>query len=199
MKFSTRYLAPIALLSSIPSLVLAHPGHEHAVEVGGFLSGLSHPIGGLDHLLAMLAVGLWSALSFNQWQKILTAPFSFVLVLALGALFALAGFSLPAVEPIILVSLMVLGLLCAMRLKLSSTLGALIVAAFALAHGMAHGAELPLGQSATLYILGFLLSTMVIHSVGIALGLWLKDKSHWFTRILGGATCAYGAALLLGA
>lgn len=187
----------VSSLAVVPALVLAHPGHEHSHDAVGFISGLAHPFGGLDHLLAMLAVGLWSALSFKQWSQIIAAPFSFVLVLAIGALLAMNGVMAVGVEPTILVSLMVLGLLCATRLNLSATLGSAIVALFALAHGMAHGAELPVGQSATLYMLGFLLSTVIIHSLGIALGVWLKHKSVWFTRVIGGATAAYGAALLL--
>lgn len=195
---STRTLGLAMLgLALAPSVVLAHPGHEHhALEAAGFFSGFTHPFGGLDHLLAMLAVGLWSALSFKNWSQIIAAPFSFVLVLALGALLAMNGVMTVGVEPTILASLMVLGLLCATRLNLSVGLGSLVVALFALAHGMAHGAELPHGQSAALYMLGFLLSTAIIHSIGIGLGLWLKQKNVWFTRAIGGATAAYGAVLM---
>jgi urease accessory protein len=141
----------------------AHTGH-HAVT--GFVSGLSHPLSGLDHLLAMLAIGLWAA---QQGGRALWAvPAAFVGTMVLGGALALGGMALPQVETGIAASVLVLGLLVATRQRWGVPAGMAIAAGFALFHGYAHGLEMPQASAPALYALGFVLATAFLHGVGIA-------------------------------
>ena len=130
-----------------------------------------HPFTGLDHLVAMLAVGVWSALAAAQpgWRSLAAAPLSFAALLWIGALLALGGASLPAVEPMIATSLLVLGLLVATRRALPTPAGMALVGGFALFHGAAHGAELA-GPAA---LAGMVLATGLLHGAGLLIGLQL--------------------------
>jgi urease accessory protein len=141
----------------------AHTG-IHAVT--GFTSGLTHPLSGLDHLLAMIAIGLWAA---QQGGRALWAvPAAFVSAMVLGGGLAMAGLPLPHVETGIAASVLVLGLLIATQRKWAVTPGMAIAAGFALFHGYAHGLEMPQAASPALYALGFVLATVFLHGVGIA-------------------------------
>ncbi|HEY9278809.1 MAG TPA: HupE/UreJ family protein [Eoetvoesiella sp.] len=181
-------------LSLVSTAALAHPGHEVADNL--FLSGLAHPLTGVDHLLAMLAVGLWSALTHDNVRAAVWTPISFLCLLLIGALMGMAGIALPAIEPIIMASLLVLGLLVASRVSLPNWAGAALVGFFALFHGMAHGSELPLGGSAAAFIAGFMLSTFALHLIGLTAGFTLKQRNVWLTRLAGAGIAAYGVALL---
>ncbi len=143
--------------------------HTFGAEGAGFAAGLSHPLLGLDHLLAMVAVGLWAAQLGGRavWQ----VPAAFVLALAAGAGLAMAGVGVPAVEPGIMASVLVLGLLVAGAVRLPAPLGMAVVGLFALCHGHAHGAEMPAAAEPLLYASGFILATVALHAVGVALGL----------------------------
>jgi urease accessory protein len=141
----------------------AHTGNH---TVTGFASGLAHPLSGLDHLLAMIAVGLWAA---QQGGRAMWAvPAAFVGAMMLGGGLAWAGLSLPHVETGIAASVLVLGLLIATRRQLAVTAGMAIAAGFALFHGYAHGLEMPQAASPALYALGFVLATAFLHGAGIA-------------------------------
>ena len=193
---SLRRIAFAAMMAT-PALVLAHPGHEHASAIGGtaasLAAGLLHPPGGLDHLFAMVVLGVWSAMTARRaWL----APLSFAAVLLMGALLGLGGISLPAIEPMIAASLLVLGLMAALRARLPDMAGAVVAAVFALFHGAAHGGELPMGASALPYVTGFMLATVALHCVGIAGGLALRNTQAWAARMLGAGVALYGAALL---
>jgi len=165
-------LAPLLVLVLSPS-VLAHTGPGG----GGFTSGLSHPVGGLDHVLAMLAVGLWGAQLGRPAVWLL--PVSFPLVMALGAALGLLGFPLPAVEIGIAVSAIVLGLMVMLEARPPLGLALSVVAFFAVFHGHAHGTELPPGQSGLLYSIGFVIATGLLHATGVAIGLihpWMAGR-----------------------
>ncbi|UHL63550.1 HupE/UreJ family protein [Paralcaligenes sp. KSB-10] len=187
--FSARALG-LALVTGVAS---AHPGHE--VSSNMFLSGLIHPLTGFDHLFAMLAVGLWSALAHKNLRQAAWTPVSFLCLLLAGAFMGIAGLRLPAVEPIITASVLVLGLLVASRLSLPTWAGAALVGFFAIFHGMAHGSELPESGSALAFVAGFMLTTFSLHVAGLAAGFSLKQHNVWLTRLAGGAIALYGVSL----
>mgnify|MGYP000845590388 FL=1 len=183
----TLSLAALCLYASAAS---AHTGH-HAVA--GFVSGLSHPLSGLDHLLAMVAIGLWAA---QQGGRALWAvPAAFVGTMVLGGTLALGGLVLPHVETGIAASVLVLGLLVATRQRWNVAAGMAIAAGFALFHGYAHGQEMPQATSPALYALGFVLATAFLHGVGIAAG---RIGRHAI-QLAGLAIAASGLAMLFGA
>ena len=171
MKHGKGYQSPTGLLLPIaalfwPAIVWAHVGSG---EVGGFLTGVQHPVSGLDHVLAMIAVGLWGAQLGSPALWML--PVAFPMMMACGGMLGLMGLPMPGVEVGIAVSAVVLGVmvLAEARPTLSATLA--IVAFFAVFHGHAHGTELPEGQSGLLYSMGFVMATGCLHGVGIAIGL----------------------------
>lgn len=123
-------------------------------------------------------------------------PASFLCLLLVGALAGVAGLHLPAVEPIIMASLLVLGLLVASRATLPNWAGSALVGFFALFHGMAHGAELPHAASPAYFIAGFMLATLALHLIGLVAGFNLKQRHAWLTRIAGAGIAGYGVALL---
>lgn len=187
------FLTRASGLALVSGAALAHPGHD--VSSNMLMSGLTHPLTGMDHLFAMLAVGLWSALTHQSVRAALWTPVSFLCLLLVGALVGLAGITLPAIEPMIMGSLLVLGLLIASRLALPNWTGATLVGFFAVFHGMAHGAELPLGGNAIAFIAGFMFTTLTLHISGLAAGFALQ-RSVWLTRLLGAGIAAYGVALI---
>ena len=150
--------------SSLPALA-----HAERAEASGLLSGLRHPCSGLDHVLAMIAVGIWGAQLGQPAMWVL--PITFPLVMSLGAMMGLLGIPLPGIEIGIAFSAILLGamVLGEVRPKLSVT--ALLVGFFAIFHGHAHGTELPGGQNPMLYSLGFVIGTGCLHGIGILLGL----------------------------
>lgn len=151
---------------------LAHAtawGHEEAGQAAGFFAGLRHPVSGLDHVLAMISVGLWGAVLGQP--AIWVLPVAFPMVMAFGGLMGLLGFPLPGVEIGIALSAIVLGAMVMMEIRPPLWLAALLVAFFAVFHGHAHGRELPEGTSALLYSLGFVIATGLLHAVGILIGV----------------------------
>ena len=172
-------------LAGTASLALAHVGADGGEHHGGFLTGFLHPITGLDHLAAMVAVGVWSA---ETTRRFWIAPIAFALTLFAGALLAQAGVGFPAIEPMIAVSMLVVGLLLAARAKLPEAAGALLVGAFALFHGAAHGQEL--GGLAAL--LGMVAGTALLHLAGIGLGKLLLRHNPWWTRVAGAVVALMG-------
>ena len=164
-----------------PMAALAHDGH--AV---GFLGGLVHPLTGADHLLAMLAVGLWAAALGGR--AVVALPLAFVGALAAGAGLGAAGLALPMEEPGSLASVMVLGMLSALALRLPVPVAAAGVAGFGLLHGLAHGAEMT-GAFAP-YAAGFVATSLALHLAGLGLGRWSGAA-----RVLGAGTALAGLAL----
>ena len=144
-------------------------GHTSKGEAIGFLSGLRHPISGLDHVLAMIAVGLWGAQLGAP--AIWMLPVAFPMVMALGGMMGLLGIPLPGVEYGIAASMILLGAAVLLELRPPLALAAALVSFFAIFHGHAHGTELPPGQSGLLYSMGFVMATGCLHGVGISIGL----------------------------
>lgn len=171
MRLSTsiRLLLPVAVLVLLPSFAYAHIG---VGDASGFLHGLVHPTGGLDHVCAMLAVGLWAAQTGGR--SVWAVPLTFVGVMALGGALPLLGIGLPFVEQGIVLSVLLLGVLIAASVRLPLWLGSAMVGLFALWHGHAHGTEIPALASGIGYVLGFLLATALLHGIGIASGLGMQ-------------------------
>ncbi len=188
---TTIYALGIIALSA--GSAYAHPGHPGSMM--SFGSGFSHPFSGLDHLLAMVAVGLWAAQ--NKRSALWMLPLAFPLMMVIGALLAMNGLNLPAVETGIAASVAVLGLLIAFAVKLPLWASTTVVSIFAIFHGYAHGSELPHGSSAALYGAGFLLATALLHAAGVAIGAVAdKQMADKALRIGGGAIAMFGAYLL---
>jgi urease accessory protein len=193
MKGTTMKKAMIATVALLPGVALAHTGHE----VSGFISGLAHPAGGADHLLAMLAVGLWAARLGGR--ALWLVPLAFVATMLLGNLLALSGVSLAFTEQGIGLSVVVLGLLLAVAARFITPICMAIAAGFALFHGLAHGAEMPLDASGFSYAAGFAIATLALHLVGMILGkLGTEARSGLFTRLSGGAIAMTGMVMVVG-
>lgn len=194
---STRTLAAIGSL--LPALAFAHTGGDAGIHHGSaFMQGFTHPFTGLDHLAAMITVGIWSAVVFSgSALRIAIAPVAFAALLLVGGLAGFAGVQLPGVEPMIAASLLVLGVLLATRAKLPVTAGAVIVGLFALFHGVAHGHELP-ADEAFASLGGMVLGTMILHLLGIAIGHFVLQRNVWLPRVTGGAVALFGLGLLAG-
>lgn len=163
------------------------------------MSGFLHPLTGFDHLGAMVAVGLWSALTARRaWPDLLWAPLGFALMLLVGALLGLAGVQVPAVEPMIAASLLVLGLLVVTQRRLPALAAAALVGSFAAFHGVAHGQELAGESGAAMTLAGMLAATVLLHAAGIAIGWSLRHANRWVPRLAGAAVAIFGVALLGG-
>ena len=180
----------LTALVSMPAL--AHPGMHH---LAGFASGFAHPMAGWDHLLAMLAVGLWAS---QQGRSMAIAlPLAFPVVMVLGALAAVAGFATSFAEGGIAASVLVLGLLVAFAVKMPAWGGLPVVALFAAAHGYAHGLEVPAGSVLATYGAGFVLATFMLHLAGLFGGHLMQAKSPGnAVRALGAGMAAGGVYLL---
>ena len=191
-------LARFLLISAaaMPLAALSHTGVD-AGSHHGFMTGFMHPLTGLDHLAAMLAVGLWSALVARRaWPDLLWAPAGFAAMLLVGALVGLQGLEVPGVEPMIAASLLVMGLLVATRLRVPGPVAALLVGAFAAFHGLAHGYELAGEPGAALTLAGMLSATVLLHAAGIGLGWALRHAPRWTPQLTGGAVALLGLAML---
>ncbi len=168
----------------------AHTGHGSE----SLRHGLAHPLG-LDHLLAMVAVGVWSAAAFDGVRRWL-APLTFLAAMTAAALLAMAGVSLPFVEHGIALSVLMFGAMLAFARRVPSAPGLALVAAAAALHGMAHGAELPAGASVAGYALGFLATTAALHAGGVGLGALLRERREWIWRSSGALLGLAGVVLL---
>jgi len=172
---------------------LAHTGSPETTS--GFVAGFLHPITGVDHLLAMLAVGMWGAQLGMPALWLL--PVAFPLVMAVGGALGIAGLPLPATEPAIVTSVLLLGGAIATGQRPPWPLAAALVAVFAVFHGYAHGRELPAHASALGFSAGFVLGTGTIHLVGIAIGcVTLLPHGERLLRAGGAAIAAAGVALV---
>lgn len=176
-----------ALSSALPAS--AHVGHG---DVNGFMHGVMHPIGGLDHFLAMTAVGMLAALLGRR--AIWIVPLSFMFTMVVGAALAIGHIELPFVELGIALSVVVLGLAVALQLPLPTIAAVGLVAFFALFHGYAHGAEMPMNVSGASYAAGFLAATALLHLAGIAVGIAFKRVSEMREVIPRLAGCAIAVA-----
>ena len=182
---SARLMTKTAALAALCLLALpamAHPGHgEHA----GFLAGLAHPFTGVDHLLAMLGVGIWG----GQQRRGLAQPATFLGLLLLGALAGMAGLTVPGLETGIAATVALVGLAIALALALPNWLGMGLVGVFALAHGNAHGQELPAASAA----FGFMLASATLLCAGRFIGQVLAER---MLRLAGVALTAAGVLMM---
>ena len=187
----TRGALLLAAATLLPTLAHAHVGTG---DTHGFSHGFTHPLGGLDHLLAMIAVGLWAAQMGGR--ALWAVPLSFVSVMVLGGALGMAHIEIPFVEQGILISVLVLGVLIAASVRLPVVASSVIVGLFAIFHGFAHGAEMPASTSGVEYALGFVIATALLHSVGIGLGIASQKLSQpLVVRLAGAAIVVCGVFL----
>jgi urease accessory protein len=162
---AVRGMAGLLLVLLWAQTALAHPQQG---EAAGLLTGFVHPLAGLDHVLAMVAVGLWGVQLGAP--AIWVLPVAFPMVMALGGMLGLMGVPLPGIEHGIATSAILLGTAVLFEIRPPLAVAALVVGAFAIFHGHAHGTELPPGQSALLYSMGFVIATGGLHAAGIGIG-----------------------------
>lgn len=174
-----------------PVLASAHVGVGPTV---GFVAGLGHPLSSADHLLAMVAVGAWAALLGGRavWQL----PATFLAVLIAGAAWGAAHRVLPGAEWLIALSVLSLGMLVATRAKTPAVAAVMLVALFALAHGHAHGSEMPADAAGLMYGAGFVAAAALLQAAGVAAGFWMTARSAWFVRMAGAGMAVSGATML---
>lgn len=192
-----RKLAVALPLALAPTLALAHPSIEHA---SGFVHGFVHPVSGIDHILAMVLVGIFA------WQlggrALWLVPATFVAVMAAGGALGVAGVGLPFVEVGIALSVIALGAIVAFRVKAPVAVAMGVVGLFAIFHGHAHGAEMPENAGGLLYAAGFMLATAMLHAAGIAVGFGIgkitESRGPAIVRLAGGLAAVAGFGLLAG-
>jgi urease accessory protein len=189
------YAKPTLLaLAALLATASGAAAHTFGAHDAGFAQGFAHPLGGIDHLLAMVAVGVWSAQLGGR--ALWAVPISFVAMMALGGIAGAIGLELPSVELGIAGSLLVLGVLVAGAARLPVAVSAALVGLFALFHGHAHGSELPETASALAYGFGFIAATAALHGIGIACGLLLnRDAGRVLVRLGGAGIAATGLLL----
>jgi urease accessory protein len=194
LRSATITTATIALTIGLSPLAQAHVQTGHPL---GFFHGLGHPLGGLDHILAMVGVGLWAAQLGGQALWLL--PTIFVSVMAIGGTIGLTGLSLPFIEPGILLSDLVFGLVILGAARWPRLVSTSLVALFALFHGYAHGAEMPANALVLHYGFGFMASTAFLHLVGLGavIGLQWFDGSDRLVRLVGGGISIAGLGLMV--
>jgi urease accessory protein len=185
-----RTLTTLALLF-LSTAASAHTGHG----ASGFGTGFAHPFSGMDHLLAMLAVGLWAGQLGGQriWQL----PATFMAMLAGGAFIGMWIPSLTLIEPGIAASVLILGLLIASPSRLALPISFALTAAFGIFHGYAHGSEMPSAAAPLTYATGFLLATASLHASGIAMGITLRARFARLVQVVGMSIATMGAWMLV--
>ncbi len=175
------------ILASIPVAALAHTGHGNH----GFLDGLAHPFVGMDHLLAMLVVGVWSVL---HTRKVWLAPACFVICLTVGTILGQHGFVVPQLEPLVAISVLILGVMLAHPFKRGILAPLVLIGGFAAFHGMAHGGELSAGTSV---LVGIILGSVLLHVTGMGFArFFLKNRPQLACRF-GQLVALLGGGLIL--
>lgn len=193
MRLNTLKIGLVAIFAALPALALAHPGHEHT---SSFMTGFMHPMGGLDHLLAMLAIGLW-AVSLGG-RALYIVPIAFVGAMLAGGCIAITGVQIPFVEQGIILSVILIGALLVTRKRFPVLTCAAIAGLFALFHGAAHGVEMPLNANGALYALGFAVATTLLHLVGIGFGgVIARFQAPFATRLIGSIIALAGIFLAI--
>lgn len=177
----------VLILAALPVAALAHTGQGNH----GFIDGLAHPFLGMDHLLAMLVVGVWSVLNT---RKVWLAPSCFVVFLTFGTVLGQNGFIVPLLEPLVAISVLVLGIMLTHPSRLGMSAALLFIGGFAVSHGMAHGAELSAGRSV---LAGIIAGSIILHAAGMSIaGLFLRNRPQ-LTRGFGHLVTLLGGGLIL--
>lgn len=187
----------ICVLLALMGVIFTPFAQAHIVttETMGLLSGVMHPLTGADHVLAGVAAGIWAAVSGGSRARSVIA--AFLGMLSLGAVAGFAGASLGLVEPVIALSVTTLGVLIALRVSLPGLVAPAVAGGFALFHGYAHAAGLPMMAGSAWYLLGVLMATSLLLGSGIALGRWLvKSESRIPLSLAGGFVALIGSLLL---
>ena len=186
-------MGAFAIAISLPAIAQAHVGHGEAI---GFMHGLEHPIGGLDHILAMVAVGLWAAQLGGH--AVWSVPLTFVGVMALGGVLGITGITIPFVEQGIIASDLLLGGLVLMATRLPLVASISIVGLLAIFHGYAHGAEMPKEAIALQYAAGFMVATAALHLSGVGVAILMnKLFQDRLVRLAGGGIILGGIYVLI--
>ncbi|WP_262027803.1 HupE/UreJ family protein [Microvirga sp. Mcv34] len=188
--FTRSIATTLLLVAATPAL--AHTGHDTAF---GLLAGMAHPMGGLDHVLAMVSVGLFAAVLGGR--ALWALPMSFVGMMLVGGALGMTGVTVPAVEFGIALSIVVLGAIVTWGRQWPIQAASALVGVFAVFHGYAHGAELPAGADAVLYSFGFALATALLHGAGIAAGRLTLGRAG-ILRLAGAAVTVTGIVIALG-
>jgi len=178
------------ILLGVSGTASAHPGHE----VSGLMAGLIHPFSGMDHLLAMMAVGLWAVQNGNRQLWLL--PGTFMVVMALGAMVAMAYPLLPLMESGIAASVLLLGMFTMLSLQVAAKFSVAVTGLFGFFHGYVHGLEILEDIDTGTYALGFLAATAALHFFGILIGIAARPRFPLLTRMLGAVITASGIWLL---
>lgn len=188
-----RRLCVVAGFVALPAWALAHPGHDGHELTWDFTGGATHPLYGLDHLLALVAVGVWSARLGGRARWLV--PAAFLGALGLGAALAPTGAAWPMLEQGLAASVLAVGLAVAAARGLPVAVGAAAAVGFGLLHGFAHGAEMPTTANGVLYGLGLGLTSAALLAGGVALGATLQRSPTWLRPAAGLAVAAVGAVL----
>ncbi len=191
---TTRWLTLIGLFAAVAVSSQAHPGHDGHELTWDFSSGLAHPFTGWDHLLAMIAVGWWAAQLGGRARWLV--PAAFVGLMSLGAAAGRYGATVPGIEQGVAASVLVLGLLIARAARLPAALAIVVTGAFAVFHGLAHGAEGRVAGTGAAALLGFALATTILHGIGLAFGLAANRAPARVTTLAGSAIALCGVFLL---
>ncbi|RWA79240.1 HupE/UreJ family protein [Mesorhizobium sp.] len=171
--------------------------HTEIGSAGSFGAGFAHPLSGLDHIMVMVAAGLWSA---QKGGRALWAwPATFVGTMLVGCVLGIAGLPVPIVEPIILASILTLGVLTAAAADIPVLAGAIIIGCFAFFHGHTHGTEIQEATGRLEYLTGFVLATALLHGAGIGMGLLPGQRFRCIARLAGAAIATTGLSLIVGA
>ena len=185
---TTRFFA--LLLAAAPLATFAHTGHgDH-----GFLDGFTHPFLGLDHLLAMLLVGVWSVMHTRHARHVWLAPAAFITLLAVGATLGQNGIVVPQLEPLVAASVLTLGVMLTLPFRLGLTVALSVVGGFALFHGMAHGGELQQGSA---IMAGIVLGSTVLHGIGMGFAHFVLKNRPALALHLGQLVALVGGGLVL--
>ncbi|RVC83994.1 HupE/UreJ family protein [Mesorhizobium sp. M4A.F.Ca.ET.022.05.2.1] len=187
----TKFGVVLAFVASMPAIASAHTG---VGDTSGFLHGISHPICGVDHILAMVMVGLFAYQLGGRALWLI--PTMFVLMMALGGALGASSAYLPHAELGIALSVIVLGGIVALKVKAPVGIATGVVGCFAIFHGYAHGAEMPENASGFAYAAGFMIATALLHATGIAVSFQIEKASERYSRVV--MQCAEGIAALAG-
>ncbi|ASP46810.1 HupE/UreJ family protein [Cognaticolwellia beringensis] len=194
MKVINKLMMSLALMLTTTA-ALAHPGHGADVQ-SSFLSGLLHPLMGLDHLLAMAAIGFWSIRQSAVMKR--NAPLFVIGGMVLGATLAWGGLNLAGIEMGIAMTVLLAGILIATMTKLPTVVGGTLVVMFMVTHGYAHGTEMAAGTSLLIYMAGFIIATLAITMIGRRLGTLMLNADNRISRALGGVVAVIGGVLAAG-